>query len=147
VESWLSKGFKMLLDGEISYKNLMIHDGVLYWKVDYSLLIGFIREIEEDGKKFKKVHAGRGYVFVEPMEEDLGDMTEGGIVIPEHMRVQTSKKYGIARIIGESRDGKVMPSIKPGDKVFWDHRFGEQYEIGGLPWIVLKQEQILGKLK
>lgn len=142
VDKWLSKNFSMLEDGDIQYENLVLFNGVLYWKVDYSMLIGFIREI--DGAK--KVHAGRGFVFVEPMEVELGDMTEGGIVIPEHMRVQKSKRWGVARMIGESRDGKIMPSIKEGDKVMWDERFGEQYEIGGLPWIVLKQEQILGKL-
>jgi co-chaperonin GroES (HSP10) len=142
VQAWVTKNFKMLEDGEIRYENLMIHDGVLYWKVDYRLLIGFIREV--DGQK--KVHAGRGYVFVEPMEENLGDKTEGGIIIPEHMRVKKSKRWGVARMVGEGRDGKVKPSVKEGDKVLWDERFGEQYEIGGLPWIVLKQEHILGKI-
>lgn len=136
VEAWLAKNFQMLGDGDILYRNMMIHDGVIYWKVDYSLLIGYIRE--------GTIHAGRGFVFVEPIELDLTERTEGGIIIPEMSRKSKVKRTGIARYIGLPRHGKGNLSLNVGDRVVWDHRFGEQYEIGGMPWVVVKHEHILG---
>jgi co-chaperonin GroES (HSP10) len=137
VEAWLAKNFQMLGDGDIFYRNMMIHDGVIYWKVDYSLLIGYIR----DGG----IYAGRGFVFVEPIELNLSERTEGGIILPEMSRKGKVKRTGVVRYIGPPRQGRRALSLQDGDRVVWDHRFGEQYEIGGLPWIVVKQEHILGK--
>ena len=138
--------FKFLGDGELSFRNLMIHEGVLYWKVDYSLVMGVIREETVDGKAVKRIIPARGYVFVEPVEIDLGDMTEGGIIIPEYMQKQKSRRMGIARHIGKERVGDRNMSLIPDEWVVYDEKYVEQYEIMGIPWLVIQHKYIEGKL-
>jgi co-chaperonin GroES (HSP10) len=138
--------FKFLGDGEVSFKNLMIHEGVMYWRVDYSLVMGVIRQEEQDGKKVPVIHPARGYVFVEPFEIDLGDMTEGGIIIPEYMQKQKSRRMGIARHVGKPRKGDRNLSLQKDEFVVYDEKYVEQYEILGQLWLVIQHKYIEGKL-
>jgi hypothetical protein len=145
IEKWLSQ-FRFLEDGEVFYKNIVLHEGVVYWKVDYSLVIGVIREEKVKDKTVKRIIPGRGYVFIEPVEIDLGDMTEGGIIVPEYMRKQKSRRMGIARHIGQPRVGQPNLGLNPDDFVVYDEKYAEQYEVLGVPWLVLKHEYVQGKL-
>jgi co-chaperonin GroES (HSP10) len=113
-----------------------------------------------------KLMPASGYVFLEELEEqitgiDLRDLIEGSSINIKKYMEQLSDKGGIvtatigqtvkpknkARVvaIGKNRTHEPILSIKEGDVIRYDQRYGMKYEIKGKNYIILHQNKIVGK--
>lgn len=85
-------------------------------------------------------------VVVKPFEGD--ETTPGGIIIPDTAREKSLRGEVVA--VGPGRLSKkgqrIAPAVKKGDKVVYDRYAGDKIEIAGVEYLVLREEEILGRL-
>ena len=86
-------------------------------------------------------------VVVEPMEAE--EKTKGGIVLPDTAQEKPQKGTVIA--VGPGRvadDGKrIPPTVKKGDKVIYAKYGGMEVEADGKEYMILRESDILAKIR
>lgn len=126
-------------DGEAPiHRNHVFIVGGEYWKVEYSLVLGKMIEGEPV--------AGNGFVFMQPDEDDLGELTVGGLYIPEIAQKKEAKNRAKVLSFGDPLRGAPKLDVRQGDTVVFDGRFVERYDINNKEYRVLAQSRVLGKL-
>jgi chaperonin GroES len=77
--------------------------------------------------------------------EDASSTTAGGIVLPDSAKDKPQK--GTVISVGEgsvSRDGKRHPlSVKAGDKVIFSSYAGDEFQVGDVEYLLLRESDIL----
>ncbi len=85
-------------------------------------------------------------VVVLPLEEE--ETTPGGIIIPDAAREKSLRGKVVA--VGPGRPDKKgnrrAPAVKKGDHVVYDRWAGDKVEIAGVEYLVLREEEILGRV-
>ncbi len=86
-------------------------------------------------------------VLVEPLEAE--EKTSGGIVIPDTAKEKQQKGKVIA--VGKGRtseDGKLTPlEVKVNDQVLFGRYAGTEVKVGGIEYLIVKEEDILAIIK
>lgn len=119
------------------HANWMNFDGEECWKVNYGLVLGYIRNGE--------IVPASGYVFMEQFPDIVTEKTDSGLWIPEMSQRKKIKGRAIARHIGIPKKGKSPLDVRPGETVFYNDRFVQKYKIAGTNWLVLEQDRIDAK--
>ena len=92
----------------------------------------------------KKVTPLYDRVLVKRVESE--EKTAGGIIIPDTAKEKT--QIGVVEAVGTGRvgkDGKVMPlTVKAKDQVLFGKYSGTEVEFGGVEYLILKEDEILG---
>lgn len=76
------------------------------------------------------------------MIEDMSP--QNMILLPEHMRNISQTTSATLTQIGEPLKGKKLINARPGDTVYFNPRLVQKYEIGGKPFGIIRQQDILG---
>lgn len=86
-------------------------------------------------------------VLVEPVEAE--EKTAGGIVIPDTAKEKQQRGKVVA--VGKGRvaeDGKITPlEVKAGDQVLFGRYSGTEVKVGGVEFLIIKEDDILGIIK
>ena len=86
-------------------------------------------------------------VLVEPLEAE--EKTASGIVIPDTAKEKQQKGKVIA--VGKGRineDGKISPlEVKVSDQVLFGRYSGTEVKIGGIDYLIIKEDDILGIIR
>ena len=93
--------------------------------------------------KFTPLH---DRILVKRTEE--GDVTRGGIIIPDSAKDKPQEGEVISVGRGRSNDeGKVFPlAVKEGDRVLFGKYAGDEIKIDGEEFIIMKEEYVMGIL-
>ena len=85
-------------------------------------------------------------VLLKRLEEQ--EVKKGGIIIPDTAKEkpQEAEVIGVGKgRVGE--DGKVIPlEVKKGEKVLIGKFSGTEVEIGGVEYVIVREEEILAKI-
>ncbi|MBE3123529.1 MAG: co-chaperone GroES [Planctomycetes bacterium] len=86
-------------------------------------------------------------IVVEPMEAE--SKTKGGIVLPDTAKEKPQRGKVIATGPGRILDtGKrAAPAVKAGDKVVYGKYSGAEVEVDEVTYIILRESDILAKIK
>ena len=117
------------------YKNVLLHEGEEYWKVDIQKIFGIIR-----GDHIEMIN---GYVLCDGTEEDR--TTNSTIVIPEHYRTIQRKDRMTIRSIGAPLYDRTTLAVAEGDTVLTQAGVAQRYEIDDRPFYIIKQSHILAR--
>lgn len=86
-------------------------------------------------------------VLVKRLEN--AETSSGGIIIPDTAQEKT--QFGVVVAAGEGKlmsDGKLRPlNIKADDKVIFGKFSGTEVKVGGQEYLILREEELLGKLE
>ena len=86
-------------------------------------------------------------ILVKRVEDE--EKTEGGIIIPDTAKEKQSEGEIVA--VGKGRktdDGKlVKPDVKPGEKVLFSKYAGTEFEIDGVEYVIMREDDILGVIE
>lgn len=125
-EIWFSYSiiynYTRLENGETpTYKNLIVYEGVEYWKVDYAEVFCVVR----DGKIIMPYE----YVLLEPLKDNRDLRSSSGLVLG------TNETFNDRALV------KALPDIemdcKVGDMIPVEERYVQQYQmLGGLHFII-----------
>jgi len=98
-------------------------------------------------KTATKVRPLHDRVIVERLEE--GEQKVGGIIIPDTAKEKPQQGRVIAVGKGKTeKDGKVTPlDVKVGDTVLFGKYSGSDVEVSGTEYKILRESDILAKLK
>lgn len=79
---------------------------------------------------------------------ELESKTSGGIIIPDTVKKKPLKGEVVATGKGRVNDeGKVLPlSVKTGDKVLFGEYSGTEFQMEGLEYLMMKEEDVYGVL-
>jgi co-chaperonin GroES (HSP10) len=115
------------------------YKGESYWRVPYSLVLGYFRDGE--------LYPASGYVFLDQRDpEKYADKTASGLWVPDTAREKKDPAvWSTVRRIGKSCRDQLPLDVQPGDEVLFERKYIERYTIKGKKWWVSKQERILGK--
>ncbi len=82
-------------------------------------------------------------VLIEPVEED--QTTASGIVIPDTASKEKPQQGKVIAVgAGKTENGKkIEPSVKKGDKVIYKKWGGNEVELDGKEYLIVKSEDIL----
>ena len=85
-------------------------------------------------------------VVVLPVEGD--ETTPGGIIIPDAARERSLRGKVVAVGPGrlDKKGKRVPPAVKKNDVVVYDRYAGDKVEIAGVEYLVLREEEILGRI-
>jgi len=118
-------------DGEPIYRNRIRFDTKDYWLADITKVFGIIR-----GEKVIMVN---GFVMATPFKDDL-IFTQ-----PQNRRSRVSKHSDVMWV-GSPRTNQKPIDIKQGDTIFYNPKKTQKYQINDKPFIILTQQQVLGKV-
>ena len=86
-------------------------------------------------------------VLVEPLEAE--EKTSGGIVIPDTAKEKQQRGKIVA--VGKGRvteEGKLTPlEVRVNDQVLFGRYAGSEVKIGGVEYLIIKEDDILGIIK
>lgn len=119
---------------EDNHLNKHLIDGEIYWKVDYNMVLGVIR----DGKLIP----ANGYIFAKKPEEKK---VESFLIIPDHLKTESVKNCAVVEYVGEPKKGAKKLDIVKGDKILFNDQFAEKYTINDEDFLVIRQEYVMGK--
>ena len=97
-----------------------------------------------------------GFMHVRPLQDrvlvkrvDAETKTAGGIIIPDNTKERPSEGEVIAVGKGHRlQDGSVKPlDVREGDRILFGKYSGTEVKVGGLEYIVMKEDDILGVLE
>ena len=93
--------------------------------------------------KFTPLH---DRILVRRVEE--GDTTRGGIIIPDSAKEKKTEAEVISVGTGRvNEDGKVFPlAVKAGDHILMGKYAGNEIQIDGEDFVIVKEEEVLGIL-
>ena len=81
--------------------------------------------------------------------DDAQDKTDGGIFLPDNAREKVNR--GTVMAIGEGRlndDGtRATPQVRIGDRVLFSQYAGDELEIDGESWLLIRETEILGVIE
>ena len=112
------------------WKNMFWYKGREYWSVDVIKAFAYIRN--------EKIFMINGYCMI----EDISDSS--AIILPEHMRNISQTGTATLTQIGTPLRGRKVINAHPGDTVFFNPRMVQKYEIGGKPFGIIRQQDVLG---
>lgn len=123
----------------LSHKNILEHEGRIYFKVDYSQAFA----IKKSSGEFEMIG---DYVLLAPISEPSEQLKEGGALFV-YNKEQHQNFIAIGKIIsiGEPLKGDKKIRSTAGQNVLLDIRYVEKYEIDGEDYWIVKQKYILGK--
>jgi co-chaperonin GroES (HSP10) len=115
------------------------YKGESYWKVPYSLVLGYIRD--------EQLHPACGYVYMDQRDPAKHpNQTAGGIWYPDTAREKKDPiVWSTIQHIGKPYKDQLPLDAQPGEEIMFEKKFVERYTIKGKKWWVLKQERVLGK--
>jgi len=86
-------------------------------------------------------------IVVEPLEAE--EKTRGGIVLPDTAKEKPQKgkviSVGPGRVTDEGK--RIAPSVKKGDTVVYAKYGGTEIEIDGTEYMILRESDVLAKVK
>jgi len=98
-------------------------------------------------KKKTKLVPLKDHVIVRRTE--AGDMTSGGIILPE--AAKEKPKEGIVIAVGSGqyndRGVRVPMQVEEGDRVIFSSYAGNEVKIDGEEWLILTEDDILAVIK
>lgn len=85
-------------------------------------------------------------VVVLPLEDE--ETTPGGIIIPDAAREKSLRGEVVAVGPGrlDKKGKRIAPAVKKGDRVVYDRWAGDRVEIGGREFLILREEEIVGRI-
>ena len=117
------------------YKNVLLYNGVEYWKVDIQKVFAIQRGVD-----WEMVN---GYALCEPYNETIsfGKL----LVVPENYRtIQRNNTMKVKYINAPLTTAPVLP-VLPNDLIHVVPDVAQLYEIDGHPLYIIKQSHILAK--
>ena len=83
-------------------------------------------------------------VLVERLEEE--EKTQGGIIIPDTAKEKPAEGRVVAVGPGKKNDkGEVTaPDVKEGDRVLFGKYAGTEIKVGGMDYLIMREDDILG---
>jgi chaperonin GroES len=86
-------------------------------------------------------------VLVRPLEEK--EVKKGGIIIPDSAKERPQDGEVVATGPGKTaEDGKLVPMhVKKGDKVMYGKYAGTEIKLGGVEYLLMREDDILGILE
>lgn len=121
--------YKLELE-KIVYLNMVVYKGIEYFLADVNLIFGVIRGGD--------IYMVNGYVMLEEYPV--------GII---HLQNSSKKVKGTTSSkvmhIGNPKTNQTMIDVKSGDEVLYSPFKPQHYQINEKPFIILRQNQILGK--
>jgi co-chaperonin GroES (HSP10) len=124
------------LESATIHHNQHLINGEMYWKVDYSMILGVLRE--------GKIIAAPGYVFAKKIIKNNEDKI-GSLYLAEMMKSEVVKNRAIVEYIGDNKKNVTKLQIKEGDTIVFNDKLAEKYDINGEQFLVIRQEYIVGK--
>jgi len=118
------------------YHNQHLIDGEVWWKVDYSMILGVVRK--------GQLIPAPGYVFAKSIEQNKGEKVSG-LYIPEMSKSETVKGKAVVEYVGVPKKGAVELKVSKGDTVIFPDKLAEKYELNGEKFLVIRQEYVFGK--
>lgn len=119
------------------YDNVVLYNGVEYWKVDIQKIFGIIRKGE--------IIMINGHVCCDRLEEERPDY--GALILPAHYRIAERSDKMVVKYIGLPLREQPTLSISPGDIVYCLPGVAQAYEINLQKFYIIKQSHLLGKIK
>lgn len=118
-------------NSEIIYRNKMSYDAKDYWLADITKIFAVLR-----GEEIIMIN---GFVMAKPYPEDRL------FVQPGAKKSRTSKCSEVISV-GAPRTNINPISINPGDTIYYNPKKAQKYQINDKPFIILTQQQVLGKM-
>jgi co-chaperonin GroES (HSP10) len=133
-ENWLSN-FPLRENSTMKLQNLIEYKGEELFMVHYGHLIGI--------KRGEDIQMVGGQVLVE--EFSKSEVDPKGAIILLNQDERELKGGGIVRAVGAALPGKVDSGVKPGDRVHYEQKYAQQYELWGKEYKVLSHRHLLAK--
>lgn len=118
-------------DSETLYRNRMSYNAKEYWLADITKIFGIIR----DGQ----IIMINGFVMAMPYSEDRIFLQPGS------KRTKVCKSSDVMHI-GNPRTHLKQISVQQGDVIYYSSKKTQKYQINDKPFIILSQQQVLGKV-
>lgn len=115
-----------------THKYELFYQGKSYWRCSIIKTFAYIR----DGQ----INMINGYVMLEPPQSQ-----PTSLILPHHMKTIPRTNSAIVSHIGRPLTHLKPIDVAPGDEVCFDTKKVQHYQIGGKPFMILKQSQIFGK--
>lgn len=116
---------------EFKYKNCFWYKGEEYWKVDVQKIFGVVR-----GSQIIMVN---GYCMVEDCPPP------SNLYLPQTAKQYTNTAAATLTQIGKNLDHLNPIEAIPGDKVYFNWKFLQRYEMNKKPFGIITQKRIFGK--
>ncbi len=116
------------------YKNVLLYQGIEYWKVDLQKIFGIIQE--------DTIIMVNGYVCCDLLEEEQED--SGLILRPDNFRKKERRDKMVVRYIGRPLAGQPALNCDPGDIIYCSPGVAQLYEINQKNFYIIKQSHIVG---
>lgn len=98
-------------------------------------------------KNKSKIRPLQDRLIVQRLESD--EVTSGGIIIPDS--AQDKSQRGVVVAVGKgkvSEDGTQHPcEVRAGDKVIFGKYAGNEYEIDGTTYLIMREDDVLGVIE
>lgn len=115
---------------KVIYKNMVVYKGEEYFLADIRNIFGVIRGGD--------IYMVNGYVM-------LGEYPAGIIVLQNSSKKVKGTTHSTVMHIGKPKDGQPAIDVSSGDEVLFSPYKPQHYQINGKPFIILRQNQILGR--
>lgn len=119
------------VDGDLLYRNRIFYNGRDYWMADITKIFAIIR-----GDKIIMIN---GFVMAATFDEDK-IFTQ-----PSHKTVRKCKSSKVI-YMGNPKTNAKKIGVKPGDVIYYNPAKVQKYQINNKPFIILTQQQVLGKV-
>jgi chaperonin GroES len=89
-------------------------------------------------------------ILVRPFDEEEGEKTASGIYIPESAQKEGKFKKGEVVATGDGwyQDGDLIPlRVKVGDTILFPTYVGDEIEVDGKEYVIIKEDNILAIIK
>jgi len=124
--------FIQVEDKDPLYKNLITYKGEEYWQADITKIYAVIRDGE--------IIMVNGYVMASEFQDDK-------IVLSAASKKAKNSKSSTVMHIGNPKENQKKIPVKQGDTIYFNPLKVQKYQINHKPFIILQQQQVLGKLK
>ena len=119
-----------------TYNNQHLMNGEQWWKIDYAMLLGVVRE--------GNLVPAPGYVFAKAIDTVKDDKI-GSLYVPDMMKKETKKGRAVVEYVGEPKKNEPELLVTKGDVIVFPDGLAEKYEIEGEQFLVIRQEYVLAK--
>ncbi len=117
---------------KLEYNNMVVYKGIEYFLCDIKHVFGVIRGGD--------IYMVNGYVM-------LGEYPNGIIVLQNSSKKVKGTTSSEVMHIGNPRTNKLQIDVVSGDTALYSPFKPQHYHINFKPFIILRQDQIVGKLK
>ncbi|WP_407522691.1 co-chaperone GroES family protein [Lacibacter sp. MH-610] len=118
------------------HHNQHLIDGEIYWKVNYSMILGVVRNGE--------LIPAPGYVFAKPVVNMLEER-KGILYLPDSVRKQEQKDRAVVVCSGVPKKDRADLELRKDDVIVYRPGMAEKYELNGEQYLVIRQEYIAAK--